>query len=266
MNKIISKYFGLLGGFKFPKPIQSFINRAYVSYFKIDMSEFDEPSEYDSLTSLFTRSLKKPREFDADPAIFISPCDGTCLSYGVSKQARAFSVKGMEYGFRELFMQSMSDDELKLEYDFVNIYLSPRDYHRYHAPCNMQILSAVYIPGKLYSVATSWLKKIDALYTKNERVILKCKMDNGKFIWLVFVGAINVGKMKFNFDERICTNASANFTQIYSYENLHIKKGEELGRFELGSTILIVSEKDCIEYNLFEQKNIKQAESIGMIK
>lgn len=80
------------------------------------------------------------------------------------------------------------------------------------------------------------------------------------------MGALNVGKVKFSFDERIQTNVVANFTQIYEYKNLHIKKGERLGNFELGSTIVILSEKDVIEYNLFENKELKFAEAIGLIK
>ena len=83
---------------------------------------------------------------------------------------------------------------------------------------------------------------------------------------LFFVGTLNVGKVKFSFDDRIQTNVVANFTQIYEYENLHIKKGERLGNFELGSTIVILSEKDAIEYNLFENKELKFAEAIGRIK
>ena len=75
-----------------------------------------------------------------------------------------------------------------------------------------------------------------------------------------------MAQMKFCFDDRIQTNAMANFTQIYEYENLHIKKGERLGNFELGSTIVILSEKDAIEYNLFENKELKFAEAIGRIK
>ena len=83
---------------------------------------------------------------------------------------------------------------------------------------------------------------------------------------LFFVGALNVGKMKFSFDERIQTNVVANFTQIYEYKNLHIKKGERLGNFELGSTIVILSEKDATKYNLFENKELKFTEAIRLIK
>jgi len=80
------------------------------------------------------------------------------------------------------------------------------------------------------------------------------------------VGALNVGKMKFSFDERIQTNVVANFTQIYEYKNLHIKKGKRLGNFELGLTIVILSEKDATKHNLFESKELKFAEAIRLIK
>ena len=80
------------------------------------------------------------------------------------------------------------------------------------------------------------------------------------------MGALNASKMKFCFDERIQTNVVANFTQIYDYENLHIKKGERLGNFELGSTIVILSEKDATKFKLFENKELKFAEAIRLIK
>ena len=264
MNKdnLFSQIFGKVAKLNFFKPLQELINSFYIKLFKIDMSEFKPASEYKNLNKLFTRELLKPREFDAADEIFISPVDGTCLSFGTTKELEAFSIKGMSYGVKELLGQG----ELEGEFDFANIYLSPKDYHHYHAPCDITIKKAVYIPGKLYSVAVKWLGKVESLYTKNERVALLCEMKNGKKLWLVFVGALNVGKMKFSFDERIQTNAMANFTQIYEYENLHIKKSEHLGNFELGSTIVILSEKDAIEYNLFENKELKFAEAIGRIR
>ncbi|WP_262367280.1 phosphatidylserine decarboxylase [Campylobacter concisus] len=82
----------------------------------------------------------------------------------------------------------------------------------------------------------------------------------------MFVGTLNASKMKFDFDERIQTNVVANFTQIYEYKNLHIKKGERLGNFELGLTIVILSEKDATKFKLFENKELKFAEAIGLIK
>ena len=195
MNKdnLFSQIFGKVAKINFFKPLQELINSFYVKLFKIDMSEFKPASDYKNLNELFTRELLKPREFDAADEIFISPVDGACLSFGTTKELEAFSIKGMSYGLKELLGQG----ELEGEFDFANIYLSPKDYHHYHAPCDIAVKKAVYIPGKLYSVAVKWLGKVDSLYTKNERVALLCEMKNGKKLWLVFVGALNVGKMKF---------------------------------------------------------------------
>ena len=235
MRGLISRIFGFVAAVRFPRFLQTFINEKYVSGFKIDMSEFKEPKEYESLTALFTRELQRPRNFDVSPQAFISPSDGTCLERGVSRELKAISVKG------------------------------PRDYHRYHAPCDMRILSALYVPGELYSVAVSALLKVPNLYAKNERVVLKCKLASGKKMWLVFVGALNVGKMKFDFDARIQTNACAGNVALYEYENLSAKKGEQLGMFELGSTILILSEQGAVKFDLAAEQKLKYGDKIGTI-
>jgi phosphatidylserine decarboxylase len=283
MRNKISRIFGSISGTKFPKPIQKFINESYVKGFKIDMSEFKNSSEYNSLTELFTRELVHGRKFDKADEIFISPSDGLCLECGRSNELKALSIKGYNYDIKGLLGSLFDESDLrenkngdenlnnkqvaqKNELDYANIYLSPRDYHRYHAPCDMQILSALYLPGDLYSVSIGALKRISNLYAKNERVVLKCKMKNDKILWMVFVGALNVGKIKFDFDERIQTNAMANFSQSYKYNELYVLKGEQLGMFELGSTIVLISQANSVEYNLSNGKKIKFGDSIGMIK
>ena len=283
MRNKISRIFGSISGTKFPKLIQKFINESYVKGFKIDMSEFKNSSEYNSLTELFTRELVHGRKFDKADEIFISPSDGLCLECGRSNELKALSVKGYNYDIKGLLGSLFDESDLrenkngdenlnnkqvaqKNELDYANIYLSPRDYHRYHAPCDMQILSALYLPGDLYSVSIGALKRISNLYAKNERVVLKCKMKNDKILWMVFVGALNVGKIKFDFDERIQTNAMANFSQSYKYNELYVLKGEQLGMFELGSTIVLISQANSVEYNLSNGKKIKFGDSIGMIK
>ena len=129
----------------------------------------------------------------------------------------------------------------------------------------MRILSALYAPGELYSVAVSALLKVPNLYAKNERVVLKCELASGKKMWLVFVGALNVGKMKFGFDARIQTNACAGNVALYEYENLSAKKGEQLGMFELGSTILILSEQGAVKFDLAAEQKLKYGDKIGTI-
>ena len=147
---------------------------------------------------------------------------------------------------------------------YANIYLSPRDYHHYHAPCDLSVLQALYIPADLYSVAKKFLLKIPNLYAKNERVILKCKMPGGGILWMVFVGALNVGKMKFDFDTRIQTNACASRSEaLYEYENLNFKKGDHLGNFELGSTIVLVAQSEFLKFETPTDTSVKFGQKIA---
>nr|WP_314892014.1 archaetidylserine decarboxylase [uncultured Campylobacter sp.] len=147
---------------------------------------------------------------------------------------------------------------------YANIYLSPRDYHHYHAPCDLSVLQALYIPADLYSVAKKFLLKIPNLYAKNERVILKCKMPGGGILWMVFVGALNVGKMRFDFDARIQTNACASRAEaLYEYENLNFKKGDHLGNFELGSTIVLVAQSEFLKFETPTDTSVKFGQKIA---
>lgn len=265
-DKEISRLFGKLSGVKFPKWLQTKINEAYVRHFDIDMSEFKNPCEYESLNALFTRSLQKARVVENG---FVSPCDAKVFECGKAFKAQsellAFSIKGYTYSINELLRGAFEKDELKNGCEYVNLYLSPKDYHRYHAPCDMQIVSATYTSGWLFSVNKKHLKSVPNLYTRNERVVLKCKSVDFIF-FLVFVGAQNVGKMRFTFDESLQTNAlnSANFTR--EYEKLSVKKGDELGNFELGSTIVIITQKGFVKFNLKTGDKVKFAQQIGELE
>lgn len=239
-----SNYFGLFASHEFARPIQRFLNSIYVWIFRINMSDFEVPSDgFKSLNALFTRILRQERELNGD---FISPSDGEILSFGSGSDFTALSVKNHDYSVRELLANSLKN-ELNGEFDYANIYLSPRDYHHFHAPCDLCIESCEYVRGELFSVAKSWLKRIPNLYAKNERVILKTRIKGNKLLWIVFVGALNVGKIRLDFEPRIQTNAK-NGNALYKYENLNLKKGEHIGNFELGSTIVLICEKDLLEF------------------
>lgn len=263
MRNFVSKIFGMLANFHFPGKLQNFINKQYIKAFNIDMSEFKSIENYKSLNELFTRSLIKQRDFSDLRNDFISPSDGMIFECGKSESFKAFSIKGCEYDIKELLSELAP--QKKQNFEYANIYLSPKDYHHYHAPCDISVLSALYIPADLYSVAAKVLLKIPRVYEKNERVILKCKMANGALLWLVFVGALNVGKMKFDFDDRIKTNAKNRQISKYDYENLKIKKGEHLGNFELGSTIVIIAENESLKFSCNPGESIKFGQNLAKI-
>ncbi len=259
-----SRLFGKFASKKFPSFFQNIVNKSYVSLMKLDMSEFDTCDKYKSLNELFTRALKKPREFESNEDEFISPCDAFISESGNIEEQKALQIKGHSYRVRNLLGDYILKDQKDrlINGKYLNFYLSPKDYHRYHVPFDMTIKKAVHIPGKLYPVNFTWLKKVPELFVENERVILECYTKDEKLFYMVFVGALNVGKMQFIFDERIQTNAKTSMEQPYMYKNLFLKKGDELGRFEMGSTIVMLFEKDMVELTCKKNNSIKFTQKI----
>lgn len=232
---------------------------------KVDLSEFEAVQNYVSLNKLFTRSLKVPRIFDESTQTFISPCDSFISACGDIKENLALQIKGFSYDVKSLLGDYIAKKEKDLLTNgvFINFYLSPKDYHRYHAPIDMTITKAVHIPGKLYPVNMKWLKKVKGLFIENERVVLECHTEENKLFYMVFVGALNVGKMSFAFDTGIQTNAKSGVQKCYIYPHLAIKKGEELGHFEMGSTIVMLFEKESFSLCVKENFTCKFGQTIG---
>jgi phosphatidylserine decarboxylase len=266
-SSIISNSFGAFASKEFPKPIQKIINNSYVKLMKLDMSEFQEPQEYKSLNQLFTRDLKKAREINSDKSVIISPVDALITDYGEIVNGKAYQIKGMEYSISELFGENHAESAKFVEGgEFVNLYLSPKDYHRYHMPHRLRVESMTHIPGKLYPVNFPLLKKKKNLFIENERVIIDCEDENGDTYIMVLVGALNVGKMIITFEESISTNSDLREPKHYNYDDLWLDKGELFGWFEMGSTILLFSEKDTFVPELSINQKVKFAEPIGKIK
>ncbi len=249
ITNIISQLFGRFASCEFPYLLQVFINKAYVYLMGLDMSEYADAKTYKSLNALFTRSLQVKRDVDMSEVSFISPCDALISEQGLIKDYKAFQIKGMSYDVASLLGDFFLDEQKqKLKNgSFLNLYLSPRDYHRYHVPCDLRVCKAAQISGKLYPVNFRYLNKVASLFCENERVILQCESESFGTFYLVFVGALNVGKMVFGFDERIKTNAKVGEDKEYVYEDISFKKGDELGMFEMGSTIVALFEDENIE-------------------
>jgi len=268
MTNIISRCFGKFANHKFVKPIQVFINFSYVKLMGVNLEEFDNLTSYKSLNLLFTRKLKKERKFDQNENVVISPCDGLITELGSMFISKTMQIKGFHYKADELLTKNFDQEKIKKIYNgkYINFYLSPKDYHRYHVPVDMQIVKAVHVPGLLYSVNLKYLNKIWNLFVKNERVILECLDRDNRVFFMVFVGAMNVGKMKFNFDDRIQTNSKKDNITTYIYGNTYVKKGEELGKFEMGSTIVIFFEKDMVELTKERMNRVEFGDTIAKIK
>ena len=268
ITSAISQTFGKFASKEFPLAIQTFINKAYIGLMGLDMGEFKEAEDYPSLNALFTRKLQKDREYSLDESVFISPCDSWISECGEIKRDLSMQIKGRCYSVDEFLGEDFDDGEKAVVHDgtFINFYLSPKDYHRYHMPCDLKVLKAVHIPGKFYPVNIPSLKKRINLFIENERVVLKCQTKDEKIFYMVLVSALNVGVMQVSFEERIKTNADANFSSVYEYENLEMSKGEDFGCFEMGSTIVVLAQKDMLELDINQNDNVRYGQSIAKLK
>ncbi len=247
----ISRVFGKFAKQEFPPFFQNFINKAYVKLLKLDMNEFEDPTYYSSLNALFTRELKVPRQIDVSNDNYISSADSFITACGKVEVDTALQIKGMSYSVRDLLTPYISKENLQKVQDgsFMNFYLSPKDYHRYHASIDCKITKLIHVPGKLYPVNFKYLNKKLNLFIENERVILECLTKENKLFYMIFVGALNVGQMVFEFESSVETNTNTQTINVVEYENLQVLKGDCLGYFKMGSTVVMIWEKDSVELN-----------------
>lgn len=265
ITNLISQYFGKFAKTQFPSVIQRIINNGYVKFLGLNMSEFKNPKFYKSLNLLFTRELEIPREINTDKNVVISPTDSFITECGAVKDDTALQIKGMEYSVEELLTYHCSSNFEKVkDGSFMNFYLSPKDYHRYHAASDFKLKKLVHVPGKLYPVNLKYLNKELDLFVQNERVILECE-NNGKLFYMIFVGALNVGQMVFEFEPRVETNTNAQELKVYEYENLEISKSDCLGYFKMGSTVVMIWENDSVEIENLVNQDVKFGQKVATI-
>ena len=225
--------------------------RIYLSLFDIDLSQAREsnPFAYSSWNAFFTRSLRDDaRPIDQDDNIIVSPVDGTISQIGYIDDNQILQAKGHYYSAEAL----LADETLGHEFRngaFITIYLSPRDYHRIHMPCTGVLQRMLHIPGRLYSVAPHTVNTIKGMFAKNERVISLFNSSCGD-IALSLVGAINVGAIETTWAGLVTPPMGHSISDI-SYppeEQAHLAKGQEMGRFNLGSTVILLFQENQVKW------------------
>ncbi len=263
----ISRVFGKFASKQFPKFIQNIINNGYVKIMGLDMSEFKNPNQYDSLNALFTRALVKPRDIDTSDKNFISPADSFITEAGTLNKSTLMQIKGMSYNIEKLLTNNISKENIDKVTggEFMNFYLSPKDYHRYHASFDCKVTKLIHVPGVLYPVNFTYLKKENNLFVQNERVILECVTKDDRIFYMIFVGALNVGQMIFEFEPRVQTNTDETQIKVYEYENQTLKKGDCIGWFKMGSTVVMVWEEKLINLNDLVNKKVNFGTIVGNV-
>jgi phosphatidylserine decarboxylase len=225
--------------------------RWFVGQYGVDMDEAADPdlASYKTFNDFFTRPLRTGARPLAD-ADFICPVDGAISQFGAIDDHHILQAKGHRFTTTELVG---GDTALAAEFrhgSFANLYLSPRDYQRLHMPCDGTLTRMIYVPGALFSVNPVTARGVPNLFARNERVVCVFHSpEHGPFV-MVLVGATIVGSMATVWHGVVnptCTNKPSDWT--YEDGAVALKKGEEMGRFLLGSTIVMLFRQNAIVFN-----------------
>jgi phosphatidylserine decarboxylase len=196
--------------------------------------------DYPNFNAWFTRALKPgARTFDQDLRSFLSPCDGRISETGALHQNRILQAKGKDYSLQDLLANDPVCEQLIGGY-FSTIYLSPRDYHRVHMPIAGRLLRMIHVPGRLFSVSPFTVRHVPRLFSRNERVISIFETDRGPLV-MVLVGAMLVSSTETVWAGEVtpAKNTDVRVTD-YSNEEISLNKGDEMGRFNMGSTVILL--------------------------
>lgn len=224
--------------------------RGFVSHYKVNMAEAANPdiAAYASFNDFFTRALQPGARPLAD-ADLVCPVDGAISQFGPIQKDQIFQAKGHSYSTTALVG---GDSSLAARFDdgyFATLYLSPRDYHRIHMPCAGQLTRMVHVPGDLFSVNPTTARGVPGLFARNERVVCFFDSANGPFV-LVLVGATIVGSMATVWHGQVNPPRTGVLRHWdYPAGQVSLQKGEEMGRFLLGSTVVMLFPKGPFRFN-----------------
>ncbi len=224
-------------------PVKNLIIRIYTNLNPVKMHEAIEEDmfAYESLNAFFTRALKPEcRPFDNDENNWLCPVDGSVSQAQTIEDGRIFQAKGQDYSLLELLGGDKELEKIFNNGQFATLYLSPRDYHRIHMPATGTLKHMQYIPGRLFSVATFVVNHIPRLFARNERCVCYFETEQGPMA-MILVGAINVSAMETVWHGLITSEAKKIKRFNYENKNIVLKRGEEMGRFNLGSTVIVLS-------------------------
>lgn len=254
------------------QPLKDWMIRGFIRLYDVNISEADETdlTVFPDFNSFFTRELRpEARPLDNSTDAVLSPVDGRVNQSGHIRQGNLLQAKGMNYTALELLG---NDPDAALRFSkgaFITLYLAPGDYHRVHMPMAGTLEKMAYIPGKLFSVNPASTENIDRLFVRNERIISLFNTFHGRMA-VIMVGAIFVGSMETVWAGQVMP-AQDGSPESWSYDHLKdpvtLGKGEELGRFNMGSTVILLFEKNRVQWreDLKPGDRIKMGEKIGTL-
>ncbi len=261
----ISRFVGVLTRIPLPKCVLYPIIRWFSKKYGINTDEYEEPREgFRTFNSFFTRTLKTGvRPLDNSPNAVISPVDARIDQFGHIESSTLIQAKGIEYSLQGL----IPSERHRYFHDgeFITLYLSPSDYHRIHSPVDGLIEGFLHVPGRLFTVQESLVRVLPRLFERNERIITFIRTSRG-MVAVCKVGATNVGRISLSY-ENIFTNTAFRSKKERLYaesERKPVSRGQEIGIFNLGSTVVVLFEKGMITFSACTiGKKVTMGEKIG---
>ena len=246
-----SRAFGIVTRLRIPF-VSKALRNVFANYYKLNMEESEYPlSHYRNIGELFIRRLKPGARPIADSEI-VSPVDGVLSQTGVfDENQKLIQAKGKYYTLKDL----IRNEEMAKRFEggaFATIYLAPFNYHRIHSPVKGELVDAAYCPGTLWPVNVGSVERVEGLFCINERLTSRIRLEDGSEILVVKVGATNVGRIGVVYSDELLVNAGRlprdckRFDWVPSTK-VTFEKGGELGRFEMGSTVILVVDKKIHE-------------------
>ena len=262
---ILTRLVGLLAAAKMGKATTLAIEQ-FAKFYHINLDEMEgDVSDYQTFNDFFARPLKyNARPIDDDAASAVFPADGKISQFGQLKDNFQLQAKG-HYFTAETLLGSEADAKHFVNGSFMTVYLSPQNYHRVHIPFAGKLLKMTHIPGELFSVNPLYVRNIPELYSRNERVVCLFETAIGKMA-VILVGAAIVRSIGTVWAGTVAPAKSGEPSVTeYDKQNFKYDKGEEIGRFFMGSTVICLFEKDKIEFakGLTEQQSVKVGEKMA---
>jgi phosphatidylserine decarboxylase len=255
------------------KPWKNLLVRWFIRAYGVDMQEAARPApqDYESFNEFFTRPLRNgARPIDPAPGAFVSPVDGAVSQAGAIHSGTIMQAKGRSYTAAALLG---GDAELAARFAngrFVTLYLAPHNYHRIHMPLDGHLLRMTCVPGRLFSVNEATTERVDGLFARNERVVLRFATGCGELI-LCLVGALFVGSMETVWHGPV-RPASRRQPAVYDYSGAkhppEFSKGAEVARFNMGSTVILLTERNAVTWDpeLLPGAAVKTGRKIGTMR
>lgn len=265
-HHFISRIVFYLTRIKSPKAVP--VIAWFIRSFKVDMSDavHSNPKDFESFNEFFIRPLKEGTRPICDKDHLASPVDGTVSQAGTIQKDQIFQAKGHSYSANALLGDEPSLIDSFEQGQFATIYLAPYNYHRIHMPCDGRLTHMIHVPGRLFSVAPWTVNSVPGLFARNERVVCVFDTEHGPLA-MVLVGAINVAAIETVWAGLITPPKGKKVTaQRYDNRIVTLKKGEEMGRFNMGSTVILLGSQDLKWLDTIQpQQTLKMGEAIASL-